>query len=73
MRPESDTSLDPPRHRQADPDEERGRGLSIVTALADASGVRAEQAGKTTWFTLALRGRIQRAAPQPESEAEAGA
>ncbi len=69
----TDTSPDPPRHRQAGPDEERGRGLSIVTALADASGVRAEQAGKTTWFTLALHGRIERASPQPEPEPEAEA
>ena len=39
----TDTSPEVPRHRQAGSDEERGRGLSIVTALADASGVRAEQ------------------------------
>jgi anti-sigma regulatory factor (Ser/Thr protein kinase) len=69
----TDTSRDPPRQRHAGPDEERGRGLSIVTALAHASGVRAEQAGKTTWFTIALHGRIERASPQPESETEAGA
>jgi anti-sigma regulatory factor (Ser/Thr protein kinase) len=69
----TDTSPNPPRQRQAGPDEERGRGLSIVIALADASGVRAGQAGKTTWFTLALRGRIERTSPQPEPEAEAGA
>ncbi len=69
----TDTSPDPPRQRQASPDDERGRGLSIVTALADASGVRAEPAGKTTWFTLALRGRIERASPQPEPEPEAEA
>ena len=63
----------PPRQRQAGPDEERGRGLSIVTALADASGVRAEADGKTTWFTLALGERIDRATRQVEPEAEAGA
>ena len=37
----TDTSPDPPRQRRARPDEERGRGLAILTALADVSGVRA--------------------------------
>jgi hypothetical protein len=53
--------------------DESGRGLAIVTALASASGVRAEPVGKTTWFTLALRDRIDRAVPQAQTEAEAGA
>jgi anti-sigma regulatory factor (Ser/Thr protein kinase)/predicted GIY-YIG superfamily endonuclease len=69
----TDTSPDLPRPRQARPDEERGRGLAIVTALADASGVRPGHAGKTTWFTLALSGHIERAAPQAQHEIEAGA
>ncbi len=69
----TDTSPIPPRHRQAGPDQERGRGLAILAALADASGVRPGPAGKTTWFTLALRGRIERTSPQAEPEAEAGA
>jgi anti-sigma regulatory factor (Ser/Thr protein kinase) len=69
----TDTSSGLPRPGQARPDDERGRGLAIVTALADASGVRAEAAGKTTWFTLALGDRIDRAARLAEPEAEAGA
>jgi hypothetical protein len=62
-----------PRPSQARAYDERGRGLAIVTALATASGVRAEPVGKTTWFTLALRDRIDRAVPQAQTEAEAGA
>jgi len=72
----TDTSPSLPQPRQAKPDDERGRGLGIVTALATASGVRTESAGKTSWFTLALRDR-QEATTQPgrqaEPEAEAGA
>jgi anti-sigma regulatory factor (Ser/Thr protein kinase) len=69
----TDASPNLPRPAQARPDDERGRGLAIVTALATASGVRAGPAGKTTWFTLALRDRIDRAVPQAQAEAEAGA
>ena len=69
----TDTSPGMPRPGRARPDDERGRGLAIVTALADASGVRAEADGKTTWFTLALGERIDRATRQVEPEAEAGA
>jgi anti-sigma regulatory factor (Ser/Thr protein kinase) len=71
----TDTSPGVPQLRQAGPDDERGRGLTIVAALASDSGVRADPAGKTTWFTLALRDRIDRSAQraQPEPEAEAGA
>ncbi|MGO9295087.1 MAG: hypothetical protein ACLP52_14635, partial [Streptosporangiaceae bacterium] len=56
----------------AGPDAERGRGLAIVAALAEASGVRASQAGKTSWFTLALTDRARRIAAQIEHEPEAG-
>jgi anti-sigma regulatory factor (Ser/Thr protein kinase)/predicted GIY-YIG superfamily endonuclease len=71
----TDTSPAPPQARQAGPGDEHGRGLAIVTALADTSGVRAEPPGKTTWFTLALGDRIDRTArqPEPEPELEAGA
>ena len=75
----TDTSPGQPRPRDAGTDAERGRGLAIVTALATASGVRAEPPGKTTWFTLALQERAARIAqhpgpePEPEAEAEAGA
>jgi anti-sigma regulatory factor (Ser/Thr protein kinase) len=50
----TDASPDLPRHCQPGPDAERGRGRAIVSALASASGVRASDSGKTTWFTLAL-------------------
>ncbi|MHB1597147.1 MAG: ATP-binding protein [Streptosporangiaceae bacterium] len=73
----TDTSPVVPRPREAGPGEERGRGLAIVAALAAESGVRASEAGKTTWFTLALGDRIQHAArlpdPDPDAEYEAGA
>ncbi len=41
-----------------DPRQPRGRGLQIVSALADRWGVRPSpdgQPGKTVWFTLARR------------------
>jgi len=69
----TDTSPGLPVPGQARPDDERGRGLAIVAALAATSGVRAEPADKTTWFTLALRDRIGRALPQAQAEPEAGA
>ena len=69
----TDSSPAPPKVRQAEPGDERGRGLAIVTALATTSGVRTEPAGKTTWFTLALTDRAHRAAAQLEHEPEAGA
>jgi anti-sigma regulatory factor (Ser/Thr protein kinase) len=69
----TDTSPRLPQARRAGTEDERGRGLAIVTALATASGVRAEAAGKTTWFTLALTDRAHQAARHIEHEPEAGA
>jgi hypothetical protein len=43
---------------QAGIEDERGSGRATGTALAAASGVRAEPAGKTTWLTAALQDRI---------------
>jgi anti-sigma regulatory factor (Ser/Thr protein kinase) len=43
-----------PQPRTAGEDEESGRGLILVRALADNWGVRPTDAGKTTWFTLKL-------------------
>ncbi|MEW2400059.1 ATP-binding protein [Streptomyces sp. NPDC046862] len=37
---------------EAGPDDESGRGLLLVTALADAWGTRPEPMGKTTWFEI---------------------
>jgi anti-sigma regulatory factor (Ser/Thr protein kinase) len=62
-----------PQRTEPGPDAERGRGLAIVEALAQSSGMRASQAGKTSWFTLALTDRAHRAARQLEPEPEAGA
>jgi anti-sigma regulatory factor (Ser/Thr protein kinase) len=69
----TDTSPALPQRRNPDPDAERGRGLAIVAALARSSGVRASQAGKTSWFTLALTDHAHRAARQIDHEPEAGA
>ena len=69
----TDTSPAVPRPRDAEPDAERGRGLAIVHALASSSGVRAEPAGKTSWFTLALTERAHRISKQIDREPEAGA
>ncbi|MEU6352908.1 ATP-binding protein [Streptomyces sp. NPDC047072] len=38
---------------QSGPDDESGRGLLLVNALADAWGTRPEATGKTTWFEIA--------------------
>ncbi|MEV6176924.1 PAS domain S-box protein [Streptomyces sp. NPDC052015] len=43
-----------PQPRPAGQDEESGRGLMLVRALADSWGVRPTEEGKTTWFTLSL-------------------
>jgi anti-sigma regulatory factor (Ser/Thr protein kinase) len=69
----TDTSPAVPRPRDAEPDAERGRGLAIVHALARSSGVRADPAGKTSWFTLALTDRANRISKQIDREPEAGA
>jgi anti-sigma regulatory factor (Ser/Thr protein kinase) len=69
----SDTSPVLPQIHDAAPDAERGRGLAIVAALASASGVRASPAGKTSWFSLAVRDRAARIIAQAEAEHEAEA
>jgi anti-sigma regulatory factor (Ser/Thr protein kinase) len=69
----TDSSPAMPQRTEPGPDSERGRGLAIVNALARSSGVHATQAGKTSWFSLALTDRAHRAAAQIEHEPEAGA
>jgi anti-sigma regulatory factor (Ser/Thr protein kinase) len=69
----TDTTPAMPQRTEPGPDAERGRGLAIVDSLAQSSGVRASQVGKTTWFSLALTDRTQRVARQIEHEPEAGA
>ncbi|MER6785505.1 PAS domain S-box protein [Streptomyces sp. NPDC000658] len=50
----SDRSAQLPQPRTAVEDEESGRGLMLVRALAADWGVRPTDEGKTTWFTLKL-------------------
>ncbi|KUN90387.1 hypothetical protein AQJ66_00700 [Streptomyces bungoensis] len=50
----SDRSLHLPQPRLAAEDDESGRGLLLVRALADDWGVRPTDDGKTTWFSLKL-------------------
>ncbi|MFF1298432.1 MULTISPECIES: PAS domain S-box protein [unclassified Streptomyces] len=50
----SDLSPHLPQPRLAAEDEESGRGLILVDAIADTWGVRPDERGKTTWFTLRL-------------------
>lgn len=49
-----DRSPQLPQPRSAGEDEESGRGLCLVRALAADWGVRPTDEGKTTWFTLRL-------------------
>lgn len=48
------TDIDPslPSAVEAGPNDECGRGLLLVDALADAWGVQPESPGKTTWFEI---------------------
>ncbi len=48
----ADRSASAPRQRVAADDDEHGRGLPIVTALADAWGSRITRNGKATWAEL---------------------
>jgi anti-sigma regulatory factor (Ser/Thr protein kinase) len=50
----SDSSPHLPLRRLANPDDESGRGLMLVDALATEWGTRPGTAGKTVWFTIAL-------------------
>ncbi|MFH8381594.1 PAS domain S-box protein [Kitasatospora sp. NPDC018058] len=50
----ADRSPHLPQPRLAENDDESGRGLLLVDALADNWGVRPAVEGKTTWFTLSL-------------------
>ena len=52
----SDDSAQLPRRCLPADDEENGRGLLLVEALAASWGARRAGTGKTVWFTLALSG-----------------
>jgi anti-sigma regulatory factor (Ser/Thr protein kinase) len=43
-----------PRRRRAENDDEHGRGLAIVSVLADRWGSRATGTGKSVWFSRVL-------------------
>jgi hypothetical protein len=60
--------------RHTGPDDDRGRGLNIVAALATRSGIAANPDGKTAWFTLTAAARPAHAArhSDPEPDLEAG-
>lgn len=44
-----------PNRRQADEDDESGRGLLLVEALTDQWGTRPTDDGKSVWFTLGIK------------------
>ncbi|MGW5851565.1 ATP-binding protein [Streptomyces sp. NPDC055254] len=52
----SDPLPDPPRERVAQPDDEGGRGLHLVSVSSQRWGTRHGKSGKTVWFELALPG-----------------
>ncbi|MFI9272019.1 PAS domain S-box protein [Kitasatospora sp. NPDC052896] len=58
----TDQSPHLPHPRLAEADEESGRGLTLVEALAHRWGARPTDTGKTTWFTLPLD-----KAPRPDT------
>ncbi|MDX3066744.1 ATP-binding protein [Streptomyces sp. ND04-05B] len=48
----TDTDASLPSTVEAGPNDESGRGLLLVSALADAWGTQPEPPGKTTWFEI---------------------
>ncbi|MFE3857247.1 ATP-binding protein [Streptomyces griseorubiginosus] len=50
----TDTNPSLPSAVDAGPDDECGRGLLLVDALADAWGVQPDPRGKVTWFEIAV-------------------
>ncbi|GGW95552.1 ATP-binding protein [Streptomyces chryseus] len=48
----TDTDASLPSAVEAGPNDEGGRGLLLVNALADAWGTQPEPPGKTTWFEI---------------------
>lgn len=52
----SDPLPDPPRERDAQPDDEGGRGLQLVALASRRWGTRQGGSGKTVWFELGLSG-----------------
>ncbi|MGP4000947.1 ATP-binding protein [Streptomyces sp. 8N706] len=52
----SDPLPDPPLARDAEPDDEGGRGLQLVAHTSRRWGTRRGNEGKTVWFELGLPG-----------------
>ena len=50
----TDTGGEVPQPRRPDPSETHGRGLLIMSKLADEWGIEPGQGSTTVWFTLAL-------------------
>ena len=48
----TDPSMAAPQLRCAGPDDEKGRGLAIVDAMADDWGTQFTDTGKTVWFVI---------------------
>ena len=48
-----------PQRRLPGPDDENGRGLMLVDALATDWGTRPDETGKTVWFTLAVESGLR--------------
>ncbi len=68
-----DDSAAPPRLRQAAEDDERGRGLQVVSQVAQRWGTRRTGTGKVVWCELAVPATHQpRAAPGSAIESGAG-
>jgi anti-sigma regulatory factor (Ser/Thr protein kinase) len=60
-----------PQRRLPELDDENGRGLMLVDALASSWGTRPVEAGRTVWFTLALDPALD-TAPTPPATVLAG-
>ena len=63
--------FDVPRRRSADADDEHGRGLQIVSALAAEWGSNQTRSGRVTWCRLTPGQRQAAALPEP-AEPRAG-
>jgi anti-sigma regulatory factor (Ser/Thr protein kinase) len=58
-----DSSWRRPRPVRQDPELEEGRGMTIISALADDCGVRRHLLGKTVWFVVHAPASPERSVP----------
>ena len=68
-----DDSAAAPRLRQADEDDERGRGLQVVSQVAQRWGTRRTGTGKVVWCELSLPPAYRPKAAAAASGTDAGA